>query len=124
MLFDYVTKSIAHRVRFYKVAGGEMRHRQAGNTFTGRCPMRTSSLPSPHHPRLFAAAGTWLLAGSGLLLSTLVPAHTSLLGWTPAFWLLVAPLLVLLALAPGLPRRWLKRRRLHVVHTVHGAGWR
>jgi len=123
MLFDYVTKSIAHRVRSYKVAGGEMRHRQAGDTFPGRCPMRTSSLPPPHHPRLFAAASMWLLGGGVLLLSTLVPPHTPLLGWTPAFWLLVAPLLVLLALEPGLPRRWLKRRRLHVVHTVHGAVW-
>ena len=60
--------------------------------------MRTSSLPSPHHPRLIAAASTWLLGGGVLLLSTLVPAHTPLLGWTPAFWLLAAPLLVLLAL--------------------------
>jgi len=86
--------------------------------------MRSSNLPSPHHPRLVAAAGLWLLAGSVLLLSTLVPAHTPLLGWTPAFWLLVAPLLVLLALEPGLPRRWPGRRRLRLVHTVHGAGWR
>ena len=86
--------------------------------------MRTSSPLSPHHPRLFAAASTWLLGGGVLLLSTLVPSHTALLGWTPAFWLLVAPLLVLLALEPGLPRRWLARRRLRVVHTVHGAAWR
>lgn len=85
--------------------------------------MRTSNPPSPRHPRLVAAASLWLLAGSILLLSTVVPAHTSLLGWTPAFWLLVAPLLVLLALEPGLPQRWLKQRRLRVVRTVHGAAW-
>lgn len=83
--------------------------------------MRYQPVPSPQHPRLFAAAALWLGAGSLLLLTTLVPAHTALLGWTPAFWLLAAPLLVLLALEPGLPRRWLRRRRLHVVHTVHGA---
>jgi hypothetical protein len=39
------------------------------------------------------------------LLSTLVPAHTELLGWTPAFWLVIAPLVVLLALEPTLPRQ-------------------
>lgn len=86
--------------------------------------MRPHSHPSARHPRLLAIAALWLALGCLLLATTLVPAHTALLGWTPAFWLLAAPLLVLLALEPGLPRRALARRRLHVVHTVHGAGWR
>jgi hypothetical protein len=81
-----------------------------------------SPLPSPRHHRLLAAAMAWLLGGGVLLLSTLVPARTDALGWTPAFWLLGAPLVVLLALEPGLPRRLLAlrppRRRL-----PHAAIW-
>ncbi|MGY3040825.1 hypothetical protein ACVWWQ_002456 [Rhodanobacter sp. TND4EL1] len=78
--------------------------------------MRTPVLVSPHHQRLLGAAVLWLCAGGALLLSTLVPAHTELLGWTPAFWLLGAPLVVLTALEPALPRQLLllcrPRRRL------------
>lgn len=85
--------------------------------------MRTPALPSTHHQRLLGAAMLWLLAGGVLLLSTLVPAHTELLGWTPAFWLLGAPLVVLLALEPSLPRQLLalcrSRRRMS-----HAAIWR
>jgi len=66
--------------------------------------MRTPALSSPHHQRLLGAAVLWLLGGGALLLSTLVPAHTDLLGWTPAFWLLAAPLALLLVLEPRLPR--------------------
>ncbi|AGG90992.1 MULTISPECIES: hypothetical protein [Rhodanobacter] len=84
--------------------------------------MRPQVLPSPHHQRLLGAAALWLLGGGTLLLSTLVPAHTMLLGWTPAFWLLGAPLVVLLALEPSWPRQLLAlcrpRRR-----TVRGAAW-
>jgi hypothetical protein len=78
--------------------------------------MRTQASPSHHHQRLLGAAVLWLLGGGALLLSTLVPAHTDLLGWTPAFWLVGAPLVVLLALEPSLPRQLLAlyrpRRRL------------
>jgi hypothetical protein len=78
--------------------------------------MRTQALPSHHHQRLLGAAVLWLLGGGALLLSTLVPAHTDLLGWTPVFWLVGAPLVVLLALEPSLPRQLLAlyrpRRRL------------
>jgi len=84
--------------------------------------MRTPALSSPHQQRLLGAAVLWLLGGGALLLSTLVPAHTDLLGWTPAFWLLGAPLVVLLALEPALPRQLLvscrPRRR-----GVHGVAW-
>ncbi|MFC5438287.1 hypothetical protein ACFPME_17130 [Rhodanobacter umsongensis] len=80
--------------------------------------MHTPSPPTRHHQRMLRAAMLWLLGGSALLLTTLVPLHTGLLGWTPAFWLLGAPLAVLLALEPALPRRMLalfqpRRRTLH-----------
>lgn len=60
-----------------------------------------------HHERLLGAALLWLLGGAALLLTTLVPVHTDALGWTPAFWLVGAPLVVLLALEPSLPRQLL-----------------
>jgi hypothetical protein len=63
-----------------------------------------------HHERLLGAALLWLLAGAALLLTTLVPLHTEALGWTPAFWLIGAPLVVLLALEPSLPRQLLALR--------------
>ncbi|WP_426701425.1 hypothetical protein ACPPVV_19060 [Rhodanobacter sp. Col0626] len=78
--------------------------------------MRAPVLPSPHHQRLLGATVLWLVGGGILLLTTLVPAHTDALGWTPAFWLLGAPWVVLLALEPTLPRQLLAlfrpRRRL------------
>ena len=87
--------------------------------------MRPQLLPSPHHQGLLATAVSWFCAGGFLLLTTLVPAHTPLLGWTPVFWLLAAPLIVLLALEPQLPRQLWRRRlhRLHAVHTMHGVVW-
>lgn len=78
--------------------------------------MRTPALPAARHQRLLSAAMLWLIVGGVLLLSTLVPAYTEALGWTPAFWLLGAPLVVLLALEPSLPRQLLAlcrpRRRM------------
>ena len=62
------------------------------------------------HTHLLAAAAWWLLGGSVLLLTTLVPLRTELFGWTPAFWLLGAPLAVLLVLEPTLPRQLLALR--------------
>ncbi|NII72284.1 hypothetical protein FHW84_000850 [Dyella sp. SG562] len=66
--------------------------------------MRTQTSDAARHHRLAAGALLWLLAGAVLLLTTLVPARTDLLGWTPAFWLLGAPLALLLVLEPRLPR--------------------
>ncbi|HEY2621816.1 MAG TPA: hypothetical protein VGI53_00095 [Dyella sp.] len=71
-------------------------------------------LDTAHHERLLGGALLWLLAGGALLATTLVPVHTRSLGWTPAFWLIGAPLIVLLALEPALPRQLLsalRRRR-------------
>lgn len=88
--------------------------------------MRTQLLPSPHHQRLVATAIAWLSIGSFLLLTTLVPAHTSLFGWTTTFWLLGAPMIVLFALEPQLLRslRPLRlRRRARRVQATHGVVW-
>ena len=81
------------------------------------------SSASMHHQRLCASALLWLLVGGFLLLTTLLPAHTRLLGWAPLFWLFGAPLSVLLALEPGFLRRLLARRRARAVSTIHGVLW-
>lgn len=85
--------------------------------------MRPQASPPLHHQRLLGAAICWLLAGGILLLSTLVPVHTAALGWTPAFWLLGAPLVVLLALEPQLPRQLLALRRPSPRRVARGAIW-
>jgi peptidoglycan/LPS O-acetylase OafA/YrhL len=69
--------------------------------------MRPQVIDSYRHSRLLAASLVWLLIGSLLLASTLVPAHTEWLGWGPMFWLLGAPLAVALTLEPSLPRQLL-----------------
>ncbi|MBE1162090.1 hypothetical protein [Dyella acidiphila] len=69
--------------------------------------MRPQPADSRRHSRLLGASLLWLFGGSALLASTLVPAHTDFLGWTPMFWLLCAPLAVALTLEPGLPRQLL-----------------
>lgn len=57
----------------------------------------------------------WFTAGLLMLLLTPLQAWTPLLGWAPTLWLLVSPLLMLLALQPALPLRllavWLRHRR-------------
>jgi len=63
------------------------------------------------HQRLLGAALLWLLAGTAALLTTLIPMHSEQWGWTPAFWLIAAPLSVLLVLEPGLPRQLLALAR-------------
>ena len=69
--------------------------------------MRPQLADSDRHSRLLAASLLWLLAGSVLLATTLVPAHTEFWGWTPMFWLSAAPLAVALTLEPSLPRQLL-----------------
>jgi hypothetical protein len=73
--------------------------------------MRQSIIDTGRRSRLLLASLLWLFVGSVLLLSTLVPAHTALLGWSPMFWLLGAPLAVTLTLEPTLPRQLLALRR-------------
>jgi hypothetical protein len=81
-------------------------------------PMRPSKSGSMQDARLLAAAAMWLIVGGFLLLSTLVPAHTAMLGWTPAFWLVVAPLLALLSMANGRRDRSPSRRRRTAVAAI------
>ena len=52
--------------------------------------MRTSR---SHAFALWLAAGAilWWLLGAFLLTLTPLPAHTDTLGWTPLYWLLLAP---------------------------------
>ena len=73
--------------------------------------MRRQPIDASRHPRLLVAALLWLCMGSVLLATTLVPAHTELLGWTPLFWLCLAPLSVALTLQPKLPRQLLRLRQ-------------
>lgn len=78
--------------------------------------MRTTTFDSRRRQRLLGIALAWLVVGSALLATTLVPAHTALLGWAPLLWLLAAPLALLLILEPGLPREcFAYRRRLRVM---------
>lgn len=73
--------------------------------------MRNAAIDQRRHERLLAIALLWLALGVGLLATTLVPAHTALLGWAPLVWLLATPLALLLILEPELARRWLAPRR-------------
>lgn len=73
--------------------------------------MRNATIDRHRHERLLAIALSWLAVGGALLFTTLVPAHTLLLGWAPLVWLLAAPLALLLILEPGLPRQLLALRR-------------
>ena len=70
----------------------------------------TASCIARQRQRLLGAAALWLFIGAALLASRLVPMYSALLGWSAAFWLLGAPLLMLLALEPGLPRQVLSLR--------------
>lgn len=85
---------------------------------SGKVAMRTANADRRRHERLLAIALLWLAIGGTLLMTTLVPAHTALLGWAPLLWLLVAPLALLLILEPGLPRALLRmqRTRRHGFH--------
>ncbi|HEY4293230.1 hypothetical protein [Luteibacter sp.] len=57
---------------------------------------------SPRRLRALIALA-WLACGALLLLLTPLSGHSDTLGWTPAFWLLLAPASVLVAMKPGLP---------------------
>lgn len=47
---------------------------------------------------LALAAVGWLLLGGFLLALTPLPTHTEQLGWSPLFWLLIAPFSLLAGL--------------------------
>lgn len=73
-------------------------------------------VPRPTLPqRAQQIALAWLAGGLFLLLLTPLDAHDDALGWTPLFWLALAPLCLLAALRPTLPlillARWLRGGR-------------
>lgn len=83
--------------------------------------MRPQIVDSSRQTRLLAGSLLWLLVGSTLLLTTLVPTHTEWLGWTPLFWLLCAPLIVAFTLEPSLLRQLLtlcRARRRHAAQLI------
>lgn len=57
---------------------------------------------SPRRIRALIAMA-WLAVGTLLLLLTPLSGHSESLGWSPVFWLLLAPASVLVAMKPGLP---------------------
>ncbi|MDR6644362.1 MULTISPECIES: hypothetical protein [Rhodanobacteraceae] len=57
---------------------------------------------SPRRIRALIAM-VWLALGTLVLLVTPLSGHSETLGWTPVFWLLLAPASVLVAMKPGLP---------------------
>jgi hypothetical protein len=59
---------------------------------------------SPRRLRALMALG-WLFAGAVLLAFTPLRAHSEQWGWTPVFWLVLAPASLLVALQPRLPLR-------------------
>jgi hypothetical protein len=57
---------------------------------------------TPRRLRALAALA-WLTAGTLLLLLTPVSARSETWGWTPLFWLVLAPASILVAMQPRLP---------------------
>jgi hypothetical protein len=53
--------------------------------------------PARPHDVLTLAAATWLACGIVLFGLTPLPWRDATLGWTPAFWLLAAPCVLLIA---------------------------
>lgn len=60
-----------------------------------------------HTNGLSTLIGIWLLAGTGLLLTSSLAAFTPLLGWGPLLWLVISPLVMLCIREPQLPLRLL-----------------
>lgn len=61
--------------------------------------MRQAPAASRSIDTLTLIAGTWLACGCVLLGLTPLPWHNATFGWAPAFWMLAAPCLLLLARA-------------------------
>jgi hypothetical protein len=53
--------------------------------------------PARPHDVLTLAAATWLACGVVLFGLTPLPWRDAVMGWTPAFWLLAAPCVLLIA---------------------------
>jgi hypothetical protein len=93
------------------VSIGEIAYREAGTHSDQELAMsRRSESPITSDP-LTLAAGTWLACGMVLYGLTPLPLHDATLGWSPAFWLLAAPLMLLVAKVALLPRLESSTRR-------------
>jgi hypothetical protein len=66
-------------------------------------PRHTRSESARPHDTLTLAAATWLACGIVLFGLTPLPWRDATLGWSPAFWLLAAPCLLLIARRAFLP---------------------
>ena len=86
-----------------------------------RRPINSTS-PAHFRQMILSSIGLWLVAGSLLLITGLLPVHSVLLGWSLPFWLVLAPVLLTLMVAPGLPGIWLRQRRSRR-RTLHANTW-
>jgi hypothetical protein len=66
-------------------------------------PRHPESESARPHDALMLAAATWLACGIVLFGLTPLPWRDATLGWSPAFWLLAAPCLLLIARRTFLP---------------------
>jgi hypothetical protein len=75
--------------------------------------MRHAIRSESSHPHdvLTLAAATWLACGIVLFGLTPLPWRDATLGWTPAFWLLAAPCVLLVARRAFPPRTEATQRR-------------
>lgn len=95
-------------------------HGQAARHPTAIPPLRrhnrrtaAASTPCSHDARaapdpITLAAATWLACGIVMLGLTPLPLHDATLGWSPAFWLLAAPAVALLARCVRRRQSWIR----------------
>lgn len=80
--------------------------------------MPRQSVPSAlENDPIILAVATWFACGIVLLGLTPLPLHTAALGWSPAFWLVAAPAVLLVARHMTAPRglgMWVR----HEAHRV------
>lgn len=88
-----------------------MTHGHGGDAFIHPEKVMSRSCSASSSPWLPWLAA-WLILGTLTLLLTPLTAWTALMGWAPALWLVVTPLLMLLMAEPRLPLKLL------------AAGWR
>jgi hypothetical protein len=87
--------------------------------------MRHATPTIPRQRRCQTIALAWLAAGAFLLVLGPLDAHDDAWGWTPLFWLLLAPLSLLAAIHPTWPLQLLARvlrAQRRVARAGHRAG--
>jgi hypothetical protein len=99
----FVLRDAPRSVVFRRSRGQPARHPAAADApyrydrRNAALPRRRSSSPNAAPDPVTLAAATWLACGIVLLGLTPLPLRDATLGWSPAFWLLVAPAILLLA---------------------------